>query len=170
MKSLLKPLIVVIAFTMGANVANAQDEEITDEQLKRYAIAMDSVERMKQSIIDMMSTAVEENEDITGGRFNELSKIIEDSVKLVEANATQEEIDFILSVKERKDQMTADINTTFKSLAIDYIGEGGRTYKKIRAALRSDEELKERYEEILEELKEDAEDAEDAAEDTAKLN
>jgi hypothetical protein len=173
MKSLLKPFLAVIAFTMGANVANAQDqdEEITNEQLERYAIAMDSVERMKQEIIDMMTTEVEENEDITGGRFNELSKIIEDSVKLAEANATQEEIDFILSVKEKKDQMTADINITFKTLAIDYIGDGGRIYKRIRTALRTDEEVKERYEDIIEELKEEAEDeAEDAEDAAADLN
>ena len=159
--TLLKPVLAALALMMFANVAVAQDsapeDEITDEQLERYAIAMDSVDRMKQSIIDVMTQMVEENEEITGGRFNELSKIIEDSVKLAEAEATQEEIDFVLSVKEKKDQMTADINTTFKSLAIDYIGDGGRTYKKIRSELRKNMDLIQRYEKLREELKEKAE-------------
>ena len=170
--NVLKVCLVLFILGLGSNVTFAQEQEeveISDEELRRYAIAMDSVERMKQAIIDMMTTEVENNANISGARFNELSKIIDDSVKLAEANATPEEIAFINGVKARKDQMTEDINTQFRSLAIDYIGDGGRIYKKIQTALKTDEEVKDRYEDMLEDLKEEredaAEDAEDAAED-----
>lgn len=162
MKNFLKLFLVLIACTLGSNMAFAQDEEITDEELMRYAVTMDSVERMKQNIIAMMTLEVEGNENISGARFNELSSIIDDSVKLVAANATEDEINFILMVKDKKDKMTEEINTTFKSLAIDYIGEGGRVYKKVKTAIQKDPEVKARYEVIVQSIKEGEE--EDVAE------
>lgn len=164
MKRVFKLFLVLFVFTLGSNVAFAQDEEVTDEELMRYAVTMDSVEKMKQNIIDMMTAAVEGNENITGARFNELSSIIEDSVKLVAANATEDEINFIVLVKEKKDSMTADINTTFKSLAIDYIGDGGRVYKRVKSAIAKDPEVKARYEVIYNEVSKKTE------EDTAKVD
>lgn len=154
MKRLLNLLLVGLLVALTSNQVMAQEEEteITDEELRRYAVTMDSVERMKKNIVSWMTIQVEENEEITGARFNELSAVIGDSIKLAEANATAEEIAFINMIKEEKDKMTADINTTFKTMAIDYIGEGGRTYNKIKKALRSNSDVKARYDAILVEV------------------
>ncbi|MGK7390232.1 MAG: hypothetical protein ACNS60_07770 [Candidatus Cyclobacteriaceae bacterium M2_1C_046] len=175
MRSIIKSFTFLFIFLLAANTSFAQEGEveITDEELRRYAITMDSIERMKGNIVAVMTTMVQENEEITGTRYNELNKIIDDSVALVQAGATEDEIAFVRSVVLKKDEMTEEINATFKTLAIDFIGEGGRTYKKIKSALASDEEVKERYEEIMEDLKEAAEESneelkeavEEAAED-----
>lgn len=175
MNSIIKSFTFLLVFILAANVSYAQGEEveITDEELLRYAITMDSVERMKGNIVAVMTTMVEENEEITGARYNKLNKIIDDSVKLIEAGATEDEIAFVRSVVLKKNKMTQEINATFKTLAIDYIGQGGRTYKKIKSALGNDEEVKKRYDEIMQELQEAAEESneelkeavEEAAED-----
>lgn len=157
MKSVLKLFTFLFVFALAANTSFAQEteKEITDEELRRYAVAMDSVERMKANIIAVMTQMVEENEDITGARYNELNKIVDDSLALVEANATEDEILFVESVVAKKNELTEEINVNFRSLAIDYIGDGGRTYKKIKSALKSDEEVKERYEYILKDVQEE---------------
>lgn len=169
MKSFMKPFFALMALIFTSNFAFAQDEAaVTDEELRKYAVAMDSVERMKQNIIDWMTAEVENNENMTGTRFNDLSKIIDDSVKLAEANATQQEIDFILMVKTKKDKMTEDINTTFKSLAIDYLGEGGRNYKRIKDAISNDPAVKEKYQIIYDEVAAEGRDEETAEADDQK--
>lgn len=170
MKSVFKLFSLFFALMLASNISFAQETEveISDEELHRYAVAMDSVERMKANILAVITEMVEGNEAITGKRYNELNNIIDDSVALVNANATPEEIVFVRSVIQKKDEMTGEINTTFKTLAIDYIGDGGRVYKKIKTALRSDEGVKERYQEIWEEIQDKADDAAEDAGDAVE--
>ncbi len=143
---------------LAVGFVNAQETaEISDEELTRYAEAMDSLDRLQgivsQTIKDMVSTT----EDIAPSRYNNLYKISKDSVKLAEAEATEIEVMFLQKVDAYKDSMTASIKSTFSSLAKDYVGDGGRVYNKIRKALKSDAEVKARYEAILEQLKNSSE-------------
>jgi RecA/RadA recombinase len=133
----------------------AQSEEITDEELIRYAVVMDSVETMREAAKLAIEEMVKSNENMTGTRYNELSKIMSDANKLAAANATEEEVAFINEVKEKSDAIKAEINAAFQSMAKDYIGEGGRTYNKISKALRTDADLKARYAAILEKVQSD---------------
>ncbi len=147
----IKVALLVMLMSM-AWVSKGQDAEITDEELQKYAIVMDSVEVMKENVKNVISEMVASNEDMTGTRYNELSKIIDDADKLAAAEATEAEIEFIKSVKAKGDELTQEINTTFKTLAVDFIGEGGRTYKKISAALKTDDTVKSRYKTIQSQL------------------
>jgi hypothetical protein len=144
-------LVMMVALV---GVSNAQEVEISDDELMRYAVVMDSIEVMKDNVKEVISEMVSSNEDMTGTRYNELSKIIEDTDKLAATEATETEIAFIKSVKEKSDEMTQEINSAFQSLAVNYIGDGGRVYKKIKSALKTDESVKERYEVILASLDE----------------
>ncbi|HPH46292.1 MAG TPA: hypothetical protein PKU83_04745, partial [Chryseolinea sp.] len=135
-------VVLVATFVLAANILFAQDE-ITDDELKKYAIAMDSIGDMKMSLLADISEMVKANTEMRNDRYNELSKIITDDAKLAEAKATPEEIAFIKEVAAKKAAGTAEITQTFQSLAKEYIG--ATSYNKVKKALTSDPEVKSRY-------------------------
>jgi len=149
----IKLLCVLTTLCILGTTARAQDESITDEDLKRYAVAMDSIEHMKENLIATISDMVKSNENVSAARYNDLSKIIEDEVKLKEANATEEEIAFVKSVAAKKEEETTKINETFQSLAKDYVGV--KTYNAVKKALKEDEAVKAKYDAMMDELAED---------------
>ena len=149
----LKSLIVFSFIFSLSFAANAQDEEIeiTDEDLKKYAVTMDSLETMKGNVKNVMAEMVKGNENITNSRFNELKNAISDSVKLAELEATEEEITFTQSVIDKKDELAGLIKPTLSDMVKNYIGSV-KMYNAIKKGLKADEELKARYDAIMEEL------------------
>jgi hypothetical protein len=161
--SLLKKLAISFLLFGLTSIATAfaqtaPEAEITDEELQKYAIAMDSIDQMKAAILVEMNTMVKSNENIKGARYNDLHGAINDEAKLAELKATEEEIAFVKSVIAKKEEMTANVQTTFQSLAKDYIG--AKSYNKVKAALAKDAEVKSRYEKILAEVSKKEEKAE----------
>jgi len=145
-------ILCVAFFALTANTLFAQ-EQITDEELQKYAVTMDSIEHMKGSLLDEIGTMVKSNEAITNERYNELSKIIEDDAKLAEAKATPEEIAFIKEVAAKKAAGTAEISKTFQTMAKEYVGAA--TYNKVKKALKADADVKNRYQAYLQDLEKD---------------
>jgi uncharacterized protein YpuA (DUF1002 family) len=145
-------MVVFAMFLTSASFAQ-DDKTVSDEELQKYAVAMDSIETLKQNLISVITDLVENNPKVTAGRYNELSKIINDSTKLVETSATDEEVNAIKEIVARKKEETDKINEVFQSLAKDYIGAS--TYNKVRSALKSDAELKTKYDALLAKLKQD---------------
>lgn len=145
-----KVLFLFLIACMMGTVAKAQDDAITDDDLNRYAVAMDSIENMKTALIETITEMVKGNEEVSASRYNDLSKIIDDETKLAEAEATEVEIGFVKAVAAKKEEETVKINAAFQSLAIDYIG--AKTYNAIKKALKEDEKMKAKYEALLAEL------------------
>lgn len=142
-----------ILFLSAVTAASAQETSntVSDEELTKYATAMDSVSELTTQLMDSISTMVKNSETITATRYNDLSKIITDEVKLAEAKATAEEIVFVKEVAKKKAEGTAAINATFQNLAKEYVGAA--IFNKVKKAIASDPVLKERYEALLTELK-----------------
>ncbi len=140
-----------ILFTISS--AFSQEETVSDEELTRYATAMDSINEMKDSFMLLITDMVKNEESVTASRYNEISKIIDDEAKLSEANATPEEIAFVKSVAAKKEEETAKINAAFQSLAKDYVGAA--VYNKVKKAIAADAELKGRYDSLIAELAKD---------------
>ena len=130
-----------------------EEEQVTDEELKKYAVAMDSINDMKESLLEEISDIVKEDGKMTNARYNDLSKIANDPAKLAQAKATPEEIALLKKVAEKKNEGTVEINNTFKALAQEYVG--ATSYNKIKKALATDSELKSKYEAMLQELEKD---------------
>ena len=103
---------------------NAQTEsaEITDDELEKYAVTMDSVNDMKTTLLKDIEAMVKDNEKMTNARYNELSKIVDDQAALAKAKATPEEIAFMKEVAAKKEEGTAKIQETFQSMAKEYVG------------------------------------------------
>lgn len=148
LKKMFVCLVVMVAVTSSALAQDAP--VISDEELKKYAVAMDSISDMTEQLKATLNEKVKSNEKVTGTRYNELSGIIEDEAKLAEANATPEEIAFIKEVLALKIEETAKIQEAFQSLAKDYVGASA--FNKIRSALKTDAELKAKYDAMLAEI------------------
>ncbi|MBX2966695.1 MAG: hypothetical protein KF845_11145 [Cyclobacteriaceae bacterium] len=151
---MLKKLCIAFCLMLGFQGVFAQ-AEVTDEELKKYAVVMDSVDNMKADLIESISEMVKNNEKVTAARYNELSKIINDETKLAEASAKPEEIEAIKEILKFKDEGTAKIQETFKTLATEHVGAA--VFNKVKKAIAEDAETKAKYQEILAELKEDSE-------------
>ena len=159
----MKYLVIMFAFVFAVfSHAYAQDpeqeqvageEQITDEELKKYAVVMDSINDMKATLLKEIGDMVKEDGKMTNARYNELSKIANDEAKLAQAKATDAEKTLLKKVAEKKAAGTEEINTTFQSLAKDYVG--AESFNKIKKALTTDEELKSKYEAMLKDLEKD---------------
>jgi ribonuclease D len=147
----MKNYILLLALFFIVQGALAQSEnaqsQITDEELEKYAVTMDSVNDMKESLLADITEMVKDNEKITNARYNDLSKIIDDEAALTAAKATPEEIAFIKEVQAKKEEGTMKIQETFQTMAKDYVGAS--SYNKIKKALESDPAVKQRYETAL---------------------
>jgi hypothetical protein len=144
-------VLIPCLFLLVAVGSKAQtSDKITDEDLKKYAITMDSVKAMQESLREIVAETVQTNTVTTVARYNQLFKIIDDEAKLKEANATPEEIAFIKQVNDLRSVNIARINTTYQALAKDYVGL--KTFNAIRKSLKSDQELKARYDNLFKNL------------------
>jgi phage-related protein len=145
-------LMTVLSF-ITLSLAWSQDVSVSDEELTKYATAMDSINEMSAEVKVMITDLVKNGKVMTATRYNEISKSIGDETKLTEAKATPEEIAFAKEVATKKDEATARINLAFQSLAKDYVGAA--TFNKVKKALIADASLKSRYDLLMIELAKD---------------
>jgi hypothetical protein len=142
----MKKLTLVLILLLGFGFAHAQ-EEITDEDLKAYAIANAAVKSITSSISPMVNDLITKQEGMTGQRFKELQDANGDADKLAAIEAKEWEIKFLETVnneiEERKEAAKDIINLMAK------YAMGASTYKAIRSGLSSDAALKARYDAIL---------------------
>ena len=150
----MKMKLIIISMTLLYTMqVQAQNATVTDEELTKYATAIDSINEMSAEIRIMITEMVKSNNQITASRYNELSSIIKDEAKLTEAKATPEEIAFVKEVATKKEEATAGINQTFQALAKDYVGVS--TFNKVKKALSTEPELKTKYDSLITEMSKD---------------
>jgi len=147
----MKKFAFLLVFVMGFSVLHAQDDTISDEALKAYAIANAAVKSITSTISPMVNELIEKQEGMTGQRFKELQGTKGDEGKLAAIEAKDWEVQFLNTVNteidKRKDAAKEIINLMAK-YAI-----GSSNYKTIKAGLKSDDALKARYETISASLK-----------------
>ena len=129
------------------------DDTITDEDLRKYAVVMDSVDAMKETLLSDISTKIKSNGKMKISRYNQLSKAVDDEAKLKELKATPEEIAFVKEVSTLKQDGAAKISETVESLANDIVGT--TKYNKIKGSLEVDTTMRTRYDKIVSEMSSD---------------
>jgi hypothetical protein len=143
---MMKNLAYFLVFVIGVGFAHAQDDEITDDDLKAYAIANAAVKSITTSISPMVNDLISRQEGMTGQRFTELQATKGDADKLAGIEAQEWEIKFLETVNgeidERKEAAKDIINIMAKYAL------GTSKYKAIRSGLSSDADLKARYEAV----------------------
>lgn len=145
-KVLVPCLLLLMALGSKAQTSN----EIKDEDLKKYAVTMDSVKAMQETLQEIVAETVRSNTVMPVTRYNELFKYTNDEAKLKEANATPEEIAFLKQIDDLRKVNIERINATYQALAKDYVGL--KAFNAIRKSLQSDEELKARYDNLSKNL------------------
>jgi len=140
------------AFSQSTN-AKANNLAVTDEELMKYATATDSVNEMLAHVRIDLTEMVKASNVMNGARYNELSKIADNPDKLAAAQATPEEIAFVKQVNAKRDEEMARVNTTYQSLAKEYVT--GATFNKVKKALANDPKVKKRYDSLMVELGKD---------------
>jgi hypothetical protein len=143
----MKNIFLFVIGCLAVGTAYSQNQTVSSEELAKYITAMDSVNKLTAAVKDTITEMVKKNKAVSASRYNELSKIIGDDVKLAEAKATPEEIAFVKQVTQRKEEETAKVNQTFQSLAKDYVGAA--TFNKVKKALAADPKLKAKYDSML---------------------
>ncbi|MEN8248666.1 MAG: hypothetical protein ABFS32_07020 [Bacteroidota bacterium] len=149
---LLKMLLVVIAVSVMGNAAMAQDKEITDSDLRKYAIMTKAIDFMKKDISVELNKMIKAQEGMTGKRYKELAATKGDEAKLAAIEAKDYEKQFIGLVNKMMDDRKAAIKQVNTELATKMVGNKGKLYKKIKADLKTDEALKARFDVILAEV------------------
>ena len=133
-----------------AGYAQIAKPAFTDDDLKKYAITMDSIKDMQESLNATIATMVQKNTVMPVTRYNELFKIITDSTKLVAAGAKQEEVNFVKEVAKKRADESAKITATFQSMAKEYVGL--KAFNAIKKSLATDTAVKEKYDAFTKEL------------------
>ncbi|MEX2593485.1 MAG: hypothetical protein WD426_11995 [Anditalea sp.] len=134
--------------------AEEAEEEITEEELIKFATMEDSVmafyEMKNEELVDM----IKNNEVIDAGRYNEIKAAWGDEEKLTEIEITPEEktaYDEILS-------FMSSLSDEVRELKINLIKNdeilGISTYNKVNKAYKEDPEIKEKVDSLTTELKE----------------
>jgi hypothetical protein len=136
--------------TQETKPAQSSKVSITDEDLRKYAMTMDSIKGMQETLQEILAQMVRENKVMKVQRYNELFKIADNEAKLSAAQATPEEKQFLKDVAEKRKEETARINATYQGLAKDYVGL--KAFNAIRKSLESDQELKAKYDTISKEV------------------
>jgi hypothetical protein len=147
MKSFRLFSIVALVIAFSSSLAQETPASISDEELKKYAVVMDSVSKMTEQLKITITDLVRNNPKVTAARYNELSKIMNDSVKLKAANPTADELTAMKEIAATRDAETLKIQETLKTMAKEQVGS--TSFNKIRSALKSDPAVKSRYDAIL---------------------
>lgn len=145
-----KVLIPCLLMLMALGSKAQNTAEISDDDLKKYAVTMDSVAGMQESLREIVAEVVRANTVMPVSRYNELFKIAEDQAKLKTANATPEEIAFLKQIDDLRKTNIERINATYQALAKDYVGL--KAFNAIRKSLQSDQQLKARYDNLSKDI------------------
>ena len=146
-------LTIIFGLTVTISQSFAQNLAVTDDELMKYATAVDSVNEMSASVRMELADMVKSSNVVNAARYNDLSKIINDDAKLTEAKASPEEIAFVKTVVAKKEEEMTHINTTYQTLAKDFVTPA--VFNKVKKALISDPMLKKRYDSLMVELAKD---------------
>lgn len=148
MKGIKMFIMTIMISVLAGNLAFAQDE-INDADLRKYAVLSQSIEFMKKDISIELNKMIKAQEGMTGKRYKELAATKGDEAKLAAIEAKDFEKQFIALVNKLMDERKTSIKKVNSDLATKMVGNKGKTYKKIKADLKTDEALKVRYEDIL---------------------
>lgn len=142
---------ILIGAFFSVNFAKAQEvAEVSDEELKKYAVVMDSIEVMKSTMADKYNERIKSEASMDGGkRFKAIDECGGDAEKLKAANVTAEELAVYQDIKNYYDSLVNDFKATYPELIKSEL-LGAATYNKVKKAL-NDAAVKQRYEAVLNE-------------------
>ncbi len=130
----------------------AQEEDkttFTDAELVSYATVMVWVEGEKEKMGDAYNGWIQANDSIEASKFSELLQAKRDD-SLDEVEATENELAAFNSIEAKNEKQQADFKEEFVSKLREEVTIS--LYNDLRKALKKDDELSARYDQIFDEL------------------
>ena len=144
--------------SLGAFAQEAGSEEVSEEDLKKYAAMEVKTAQFVAAKTDELRKMIVENEIFQGGaRYNEIKAAWGDEAKMTEANVTDEEKAAYQAVQDFQSSLTDTVKEYKTELIMDEEVLGAGTYNKVLAATKEDPAIKEKLDQLINELKEEAE-------------
>lgn len=145
-------LVGMCAMILAIGTSVFSQENFSDEDLTSYATVMKWAKEEQAQMSETVSQAINENENLPGSVYQELKKAMK-AGDVNSTDASEEEVAEFLKVQELTDSLTSNFKTVYTDKIKSDIGAG--LYNDLRKALKSDADLKARYEEILTSLAEE---------------
>ena len=133
---------------LGVMSVLAQDT-FSDEDLNKYATVMKWAEGEKGKMGKDVSEAVKANEQLSGAAFNKIRKAFK-AGDVNSTDATQIEVDAFMAIQNNTEKSKSDFKTIYTEKIKSDIGAG--LYNRLKKALKSDDEVKARYQAIFESI------------------
>lgn len=140
----MKICVLVLLIFAGVSVKAQQRDSVTNEEIHKYAVMMDSLETLKKSRAELSIELAKGNSKITTSRYTQLLPVIDDNNKLIEAKATADEIAYVKDAMTKLTQAQQTFQTTFNDLVAKHVGYD--TFNKVKNAIATDNKVKYRYE------------------------
>jgi hypothetical protein len=135
---------VILLTTIALSTKAQKTDTITDSELNRYAVMIDSLDALKKQRTEISKKLAKGDSKITAIRYNQLIPIIDDKKKLTEAKATADEIAYVKKALEILTEESKKFQNAFNSLFAEYVGYD--TYNKVKSAIETNPKVKYRYE------------------------
>jgi hypothetical protein len=146
-------IIAIFGALIITTSAFSQNLAVTDDELLKYATAMDSITAMQANVRVELGKMIADKGVMDVQRYNALNKIVNDPAQLEAAKATPEEIAFVKEVQAKQQEETDRIKATYQSLAVNYVTP--KVFNKVKKAVDTDPQVKKRYDSLMVELKKD---------------
>ena len=141
----LKQLFTIFFFLLISSTSSFS-QQISDAELKKYIVTMDSLEVFKNQLTATINN-LSKNSKISSDRFNKLMSAINDQTKLTELKATPDEITQTKKMMSIRNEETMKFQKTYQALISDYLGQD--VFTKVRNGLKTDGGLKRKYDSLM---------------------
>lgn len=145
----MKNLSLITLFLLSFTFAKAQ-ETYSDEELTTYATVMVWAEAEKGRMSDIYNNWINNDEKVGAKLFLDIKNAKGDSLKIQELDVTEEQLAASNSILAKYDSMTSSFKEVYVGKIKGDIGAG--LYNKLKKSLKSDAEVKAKYDAIYEEL------------------
>lgn len=141
-------------FSVNSFAQEATDEEITDDELLKFATMEDSVTAFYESKNEEIIEMIKSHEVIEPGRYNEIKAAWGNEEKLSGIELTEEEKTAYEGILSAMDSVKEEVTELKVNLIKDDEVLGIATYNKVNKAYKEDPEIKEKVDSLTTELKE----------------
>ncbi len=136
--------ILALGFVLAVGFTNANAQDVTDEDLKNYAIIELAKTSITSGISPMVNDMIEKQEGMTGQRFQELKKSNGEGAEEWE----QQFLAVVNKQVEKKKKAATDVVKLLASNAM-----GASAYKATKSAISSDADMKAKFDGYVAALK-----------------
>ncbi|WP_200978469.1 hypothetical protein [Echinicola sp. 20G] len=146
-------MLCLFSATAMAQQENTEAEEVTDEEIEKFASMKDSVNHFMEVKQAELESMIKDNEVFDVARYNEIKDAWGDDAKLTEIEITEDEKAEYSKIMDTKNSLSDVIKERMISLIKDDEVLGAATYNKVNSAMKTDPEVKAKVNALIAEKK-----------------